>query len=156
MFDKAVLNPSRRPSKLEHSIRWTIPFPSTSDHPPEGWSSTGDPHQATDGARQMERSKEFVEVILTLDLKRSTAENSRLEITPYWATSLLEALVFGIYNLKRQQSKGDSESTSDRLPVDCIFRFVERFLDQHPEHQIKANTRILLNCLRVSDLPPAL
>ncbi|KAA1127700.1 hypothetical protein PGTUg99_002368 [Puccinia graminis f. sp. tritici] len=101
-------------------------------------------------------AREFVEVILTLDLKRSTAENSRLEITPYWATSLLEALVFGIYNLKRQQSNGDSKSTSDRLPVDCIFRFVERFLDQHPEHQIKANTRILLNCLRVQTfLPPS-
>jgi hypothetical protein len=98
-------------------------------------------------------AREFVEVILTLDLKRSTAENSGLAITPYWATSLLEALVFGLYNLKRQHS---NENSSDGLPVDCIFRFVERFLDQHPEHQIKANTRILLNCLRVQTfLPPS-
>ncbi|OAV97698.1 hypothetical protein PTTG_11796 [Puccinia triticina 1-1 BBBD Race 1] len=95
-------------------------------------------------------AKEFVEMILNLDLKRSAAESSRLDITPYWATSLLEALVFGLYNLKRQRPTDDSPSTkSDRLPVECVFRFVERFIDQHPEHLIKANSRTLLNCLRI-------
>ncbi|PLW33255.1 hypothetical protein PCANC_21005 [Puccinia coronata f. sp. avenae] len=111
-------------------------------------------------------AKQFADMILTLDLNQSTVENSRPAISPYWATSLLEALVFGLYNLKRQQSTRKSIPPprrsqivlnkigavivhDARLPVDCIFQFVEQFIDQHLGHQIKANTRILLNCFRI-------
>ncbi|KNZ46006.1 hypothetical protein VP01_762g4 [Puccinia sorghi] len=114
-------------------------------------------------------ANDFVEMILSFDLNKSTTENPRLAISPYWATSLLEALVFGLYNLKRQLSTRDSSKRTShrsqsvpnetnafttrhrhhRLPVDCIFQFVERFIDQHAGHQIKANTRIMLNCFRI-------
>ncbi|KAH9449617.1 hypothetical protein Pst134EB_020436 [Puccinia striiformis f. sp. tritici] len=96
----------------------------------------------------------LVEMILSSDRARSHAEgaSSRLDISSYWATSLLESLIFGLYNLKRSMTKKNptpAQQQEERLPVDCIFKFVETFIDQHPQHGIKTNTKMFLNCLRI-------
>ncbi|POW13649.1 hypothetical protein PSTT_03604 [Puccinia striiformis] len=92
----------------------------------------------------------LVEMILSSDRARSHAEgaSSRLDISSYWATSLLESLIFGLYNLKRSMTKKNptpAQQQEERLPVDCIFKFVETFIDQHPQHGIKTNTKMFLN-----------
>lgn len=48
---------------------------------------------------------ELVDTILDFDVSRSAAGNSRLAISSYWATSLLDALVFGLYNAKQKSNR---------------------------------------------------
>ncbi|KAA1100866.1 hypothetical protein PGTUg99_031387 [Puccinia graminis f. sp. tritici] len=121
--------------------------------------SSPPPHDAVSGTlSKFERSKKIYSSSQAMDrsiqklprsIRRQKDQRAHPQTTVQATYRADQALVFGIYNLERHQSNGDSKSTSDRLPVDCIFRSVKRFLDQHPEHQIKANTPILLNCLRV-------
>ncbi|MBW0532100.1 hypothetical protein O181_071815 [Austropuccinia psidii MF-1] len=123
---------------------------------------------------------ELVDTLLTLDKpkKSNLKSNSHLlHISPYWATSLFNALVFGLYNAK-QASKLKSSSSSNHSfndlsnqnsinhsnklnhatsidpiqfdsPIPCIFNFVESFIKKHPHHQIQLTPSLLLNCLRI-------
>ncbi|KAI9619109.1 hypothetical protein KEM48_006388 [Puccinia striiformis f. sp. tritici PST-130] len=66
--------------------------------------------------KMWKEAHKLVEMILSSDRARSHAEgaSSRLDISSYWATSLLESLIFGLYNLKRSMTKKNPTLRSNK------------------------------------------
>ncbi|CAH7668263.1 expressed protein [Phakopsora pachyrhizi] len=78
-------------------------------------------------SNQWEKAYILVDTALALDANSRSlidGSTSRLQISPYWATSLLNTLIFGLYNIKqasKRSSKNQPQSKSNIDPLKPTF-----------------------------------